>query len=345
MLEKRITLQDDTAAAAVDSGIFGINCTESKANLVILPVRWEATVSYGSGTAKAPEAILSASHQVDLFDLSFGKIYEYGICLSSSLKKVASLSKEARKHAQKVIDQTSKNPEKDCKKVNELSHKVNELVYAESKRLLQDGKFVAVLGGDHSCPLGLMQALSEKYKDEGFGILHFDAHFDLRIAYEGFTYSHASIMYNALNECANIKNIVAVGIRDFSKDEMTQADKSRRVYPYYSRAIAKRLCEGESFKSIADEMIKKLPKNVYISFDIDGLDPALCPTTGTPVPGGLSFEQAVYILEQLKNHKKTVIGFDLVEVAPQKGSEWDANVGARLLYLLCGTLFTTNLKT
>ena len=97
--------------------------------------------------------------------------------------------------------------------------------------------------------------------------------------------------------------------------------------------------EGNTFKSIAASIVATLPENVYVSFDIDGLDPSYCPSTGTPVPGGLSFDEAVFILEELAQSGRRVVGFDLTEVAPgPDGSEWDANVGARLLYKLCGCL-------
>jgi agmatinase len=197
---------------------------------------------------------------------------------------------------------------------------------------LDKGKTVGLLGGDHSTPLGFLRALAKRH--ESFGILHIDAHMDLRIAFEGFTYSHASIMYNAL-QLPNISTLVQVGIRDFCEEELSVVKANQgRVVVHTDAEIQRASFEGETWKKRCDAILSALPEKVYISFDIDGLDPTLCPNTGTPVPGGLGFQQATYLLSRLKDTKQ-VIGFDLVEVAPGD-DDWNGNVGARLLYHLCG---------
>jgi agmatinase len=176
-----------------------------------------------------------------------------------------------------------------------------------------------------------MQALGER---GSYGILHIDAHSDLRDAYEGFIHSHASIMHNALHIDA-ISRIVQVGIRDYSEEEVeTIRGSGGRVKLFDYRGLARRRFGGESFSSIAEEIVSELPDQVYVSFDIDGLDPALCPGTGTPVPGGLLFEEALYLVERIPASGRRIVGLDLCEVSPGE-SEWDANVGARVLYRLC----------
>lgn len=219
---------------------------------------------------------------------------------------------------------------------------VNQKVYERAKEVLGRGAFCAVLGGDHSSPFGLVKALAEKY--ENFGVLHFDAHFDLRKGYEGFQWSHASIMANCLSEFSQISRMVHLGIRDFSHEERQfQESLGNRSAVYYSSELFRRRAIGEPFAKTALEIIGQLPDHVYVSFDIDGLDPALCPRTGTPVPGGFQFEEAVYILVQLAKSGKKIIGFDLCEVGVgDDGSEWDANVGARILYKLCGAAITSH---
>jgi agmatinase len=177
-----------------------------------------------------------------------------------------------------------------------------------------------------------------------FGILHFDAHSDTRVGYEGFTYSHASIMYNALQEVPQIKKLVQVGIRDFSEDEVNYcASQGSRVKIYFDTHLRRRMQDGNPWNTIAQEIVTNLPRNVWVSFDIDGLDPKLCPNTGTPVPGGLEFLEANAILRALVQSGRKIIGFDLNEVAPDPtgSSEWDANVGARLLYKLCAWTFAS----
>jgi agmatinase len=199
--------------------------------------------------------------------------------------------------------------------------------------LIQDGKKVCVLGGEHSTPLGLIEAMGDNY--ESFGILQIDAHADLRDAYEGFEQSHASIMFNAL-KIENLTHLVQVGIRDLCEDEVQVINEDDRITTFYDWDMKSEQFQGVSWHKICEEIINKLPQNVFISFDIDGLLPSLCPNTGTPVPGGLSFEQATYLLQMLADSKKNIIGFDLNEVAPG-ADEINVIVGARILMelLLC----------
>jgi agmatinase len=217
-------------------------------------------------------------------------------------------------------------------KINEACENLNIYIKSTTEKLLKEGKMVALLGGDHSTPLGFIRTLSERY--EHFGILQFDAHLDLRKAYQGFTYSHASIMYNAL-KLAGVSRLVQVGIRDYCDEELEVIQRSKgRVITHFDQDIKTQLFEGKTWSDVCDNIIKDLPENVYISFDIDGLNPKLCPNTGTPVPGGLEFEQAIYLIRKLVSTRRKIIGFDLNEVSPGT-DDWDANVGARLLYNLC----------
>jgi len=220
--------------------------------------------------------------------------------------------------------------------VNELGEKLNQYVYQETKRLLNAKKCVGIVGGDHSVPYGAILAMGEKHSS--FGILHFDAHSDTRKAYEGFTWSHASIMYNVLENIPQVTKLVQVGIRDFCEEELNYVQRQEeRVQVFFDRDLARRKFEGANWSKLSKEIVASLPKHVWVSFDIDGLDPRFCPHTGTPVPGGLDFQEANYLLSTLVNSGKEIIGFDLNEVAPNlenQGDDWDANVGARLLYKL-----------
>ena len=320
----------------VDAGLFGASIDPNHCQLVLIPVPWDATVSYGDGTAQGPAAILAASHQLDLEDAAFEKPYRCGITMLPPDDEIPVLNLKARQEALTVIAHTSAtaNLSDSLVHVNAASHRINQKVEALAAAHL-DQRLVGVVGGDHSSPYGLIKALAEKYT-EGFGILHFDAHFDLRKAYEGFTDSHASIMYNVMETLAAVENLVQVGIRDYSADESCYQRSLRgksRAFP--ARDLFRRKARGETWDQITQDILSPLPQSVYISFDIDGLDPSYCPSTGTPVPGGLSFDEAVYILEALAHSGRRIIGFDLCEVAPGDG-EWDANVGARILYKLCG---------
>jgi agmatinase len=331
---------DPSAAALPGSGIFGLPHSREEAALVLVPVPFEATTSYGGGTARAPEAILSASHQVDLFDAETGRPYEAGIHLLPMPEEIERLDRTARAAAAPVI--AAGGPGDDpalqraAARVNEACERMNAWVEDQVKALLDEGKVVGLLGGDHSTALGSIAAHARRYP--GLGVLHVDAHADLRVAYEGFTCSHASVIYNASERLPEIARVVQVGIRDLSAEERAYASGSRgRVEQHLDADLWRARFEGETWAAQARRILEPLPREVYVTFDVDGLDPSLCPHTGTPVPGGLSFPEAAYLLGAVARSGRRIVGFDLVEVAPDPaGGEWDGNVGARLLYKLAG---------
>ncbi len=344
-----LTNYDPNSVGNPNNNIFGLPSGESNSRLVILPVPWEVTVSYAAGTARAPEAIFKASLQVDLFDPEMPDAWKQGFFMRPSDKKILMKSDYLRKEAELYIDYISKGEDveanqfmcKTLKEVNEGGVFLNNWVYEHTKVLLEKNKLVGLLGGDHSTPLGYMKAIAEKHGD--FGILQVDAHCDLREAYEGFVYSHASIMYNALKEIPRLKKLVQVGIRDYSESEYDYINKNAsRVVTYFNRDIRNRMYEGETWKDITGEIISQLPDKVFISFDIDGLDRKLCPFTGTPVPGGFELEQVFYLFSRLRQSGKNIVGFDLNEVGIGGDTDWDANVGARALFRLCNLLVASN---
>lgn len=326
-----------------DSGYFGLEFETAEAALVIIPVSWDVTTSYSDGTHGAPEAVRKASHQLDLEDPQFGKTFMSGISQHRISLDVPGHNSRLRPVAESVIEswEAGDNALVTCasklKEINDASEELTLVLREESKKLLKEGKLIGVLGGDHSCPLGLIQAIDRQ--GEAFSVLHIDAHHDLRDSYEGFKESHASIMYNVLKTCPNMERLVSVGIRDFSGDEKKLAEEDPRINTLYGHDMSKRRYEGESFMSVAEDILSRLGSRVYISFDIDGLDPAYCPNTGTPVPGGLHFQEWSYLAKRLVESGRKIVGFDLCEVGGQ--NEWDANVGARVLYNLCGVAITS----
>lgn len=328
---------DPNAAAVPGSGIFGLPCQEAESAIVLVPVPFAATVSYGGGAERGPAAILAASRQVDLYDLRRGRVYERGICLLAADPRIAEAHERARPLAARVIEQgPGQGLLAITRVVDEASALVNSLVHETVARILDRGKVPGVVGGDHSVPFGAIAAVAEHHP--GLGILHVDAHADLRVAYEGFRWSHASIMDNVLRELPGVARIVQVGIRDFCAAELQAISGSGgRVLTHFDQEWQRRRFCGETFDALCREAIAPLPADVYVSFDIDGLDPGSCPNTGTPVPGGLSFAEAVHLLATVTDSGRRIVGFDLVEVAPGD-DEWDANVGARLLYQLCGAV-------
>ncbi len=307
---------DPNAAASPDSGIFGLNDTPESARVVLVPVPFEATTSYGDGASLGPGAILRASRQVDLWDLETGKPYEAGIAMLPEPR----FREAARREPERV---------------NPISREVNGWVHDTVAEWLGRGKVVGTVGGDHSVSFGAIAAHAERYA--GLGVLHFDAHADLRHAYEGFEHSHASIMDNVVRQ-TKIARLVQVGIRDLCEEEVERIRGSGgKIVTFFDADLAEARFAGETWGQQCARIVAELPKSVYVSFDIDGLDPALCPHTGTKVPGGLSFQMATSLLKAVVQSGRKLVGFDLTEVAPaQDGSEWDENVGARILYKLIG---------
>ena len=327
-----------------NNNIFGLPSNEAESLLVVLPVPWEVTVSYGAGTSRAPEHVFKASIQVDLFNKDVHDGWKTGFFMREIDKKLLLKSDYLRKEAELYIDYISKGEKvednkfmtKSLKDINEGGAYMNDWVYEHSKELLEKGKLVALLGGDHSISLGYLKALAEKHGQ--FGVLQIDAHCDLRKQYESFIYSHASIMYNALQEVPNLTKLVQVGVRDFCDEEWELIYNSQgRVITYFDQSIKERQYEGENWKSISDEMIGQLPEKVYLSFDIDGLDRKYCPNTGTPVQGGFETEEILYLVKKILDSGRQLIGFDLVEIGVGQ-NDWDSNVGAHLLWRLCNLM-------
>ena len=328
---------DPNAAVPSDAGIYGLNYTPEEARLILYPIPWEVTTSSGGGTALAPTAIKEAGRQVDLCDSELGEFFKPGIAMLPEDKRIIKLNRTARPKAKKVIEVAGMTQGKPAltrcvKMVNAACEELNKLTYATVRSYLKQGKLVGIIGGDHGALFGSMQAVIEHHPS--LGILQIDAHADLRIAFEGFHYSHASIMYNALTELP-LKKLVQVGVRDLCKQERSMILRNGgKLHTYFDHDLADRKLGGTTWKTLCGEIVRELPNEVYISFDIDGLDPALCPGTGTPVPGGLQFHEAIMLLRTLVESGRKIVGFDLNEVSPK--TSWDANVGSRVLFKLCG---------
>ena len=331
----------DPDAAATGDGLFGLDTRPERAKVVVIPVPFDATTSYRPGTARGPAHVLEASKQVDLEDIQFGPVWKAGIAMLPIPKDIAALSRRARAAAEPVIAAGgavagNKAHARAIAAVDAASERVHGYVAREAERILDRGAIPAVLGGDHSSPFGLIAELSMRHP--GMGILQVDAHADLRDGFEGFAWSHASIFHNVMTRLPGVKRLVQVGIRDVGAREVEFAARSKgRVRTFYDQRLRDRQFAGATWTKVCKEVIAALPKDVYVSFDIDGLTAEHCPHTGTPVPGGLTFPEVCHLLELLAASGRRVVGFDLREVAPgAPGDEWNGCVGARVLYKLMG---------
>jgi agmatinase len=335
----------DPSGIGVDNGnLLGLPFDYDSANIIVFGIPWEVTVSYGTGTAAGPQAVLNASRQLDLFDFDNPDGWQQGIFMAEIPQSIQQKGEALRQDAARIIQhleqggQVEDSPELSSvlRTINQECEAVNQWLFNQSQTAMSQGKQVAVIGGDHSVPLGNLRAIAQRYPN--FGILHIDAHADLREAYEGFEFSHASIMFNAL-KLPQLSKLVQVGIRDLSHDEVRLIQSNDRVSAYYDPMLKQKLYAGASWLELCKQIVAELPQQVYISFDVDGLDPKLCSHTGTPVPGGLELEQTFCLFREVIHSGRQIIGFDVVEVGD---AEWDGSVAARIVYKLCNLMGLAN---
>jgi len=286
----------------VKSNFLGIEDKYSsykKSRVIILPVTYERTVSYGGGTRNGPGAILKASHYVEFYDEETERqVYrELGIATLSplNLRKVRN-DKEALEQVRKV-----------------------------TRKLVADEKFVITLGGEHTISQATIAAHLEKFPD--LSVLQIDAHSDLRMEYQQSKFSHACVMARIV-EFIDPRKIVQVGIRAQCIEE-SEFIRNSRITTLYAHEIRSGKYTKVS-KSWYDYAIGRLSPHVYVTFDVDGLDPAVMPSTGTPEPNGLFWDETMRLLRQLGS-KKMVVGCDVVELAPLKGLHHPDLTAARLV--------------
>jgi agmatinase len=268
------------------------NYRDSK--VAILPVPYEQTTSYGKGTSGGPAAIYDASHYVEFFDEELNRefCFEKGIC---SLYPLSIKDKKGKK----ALD----------------------AIYEAVKELIDDGKFVVTLGGEHTISTAPIEAHFNSYKD--LSVLHFDAHSDLRNEYEGTKYSHACF---ASRVCEFTKHITQVGIRAQCREEYDFI-KENGICTFYAFAVR----NGDHGINWQEKVIDTLSKNVYITFDVDYFDPSIMPSTGTPEPNGFFWDETMKLLRHL-GKERNVVGFDVVELAPRKDFSYPDFLTAKLIY-------------
>lgn len=336
---------DPNGVGIANGNIFGFPVKKEDADIVITPIPWDATASYGKGTSNGPKAILEASTQLDFYHPNLTEAWKTKVYMSPISSEWKKINDELCTKGIEYIDFLENGGKLEKSEIfQELIFEMNEAQIAlknnlkdKCSQLFKENKIPAVLGGEHSTPLGLIEAIDEL--NIPFGILQIDAHADLRDSYEGFSQSHASIMFNALKSCTNLEKLVQVGIRDIAQSEIDIINNSNdKIITFFDWSIKEKIYNGKTWNQITDEIISVLPQNVYISFDIDGLNPNLCPNTGTPVPGGFELEDIKHLIFKIVETGRKIIAFDLNEVSPGKEDDWDANVGARALWnLVCAT--------
>ena len=291
---------DPNAGSVLKSNLFGLPCSTETAELVIIPIPWEVTTSSGTGTSNGPLRVLEASHQIDVYDPLNPGLWKKGVSLDQFPDELRTKGDDL----QDLINNSSWNQGgiiegTIAKKVNQGCEELNDWVRDRALAWIKKGKWVGALGGDHSTCFGLVCAYCEVYDE--ISILQIDAHADLRCAYQGFIYSHASIMHNVL-QLPQVNKLVSVGVRDYCEKEAKIINDQDNIFCFNDQDIKNDIFEGRSWKTIANKIVSHLGKNVYLSLDVDGLHQSLCPNTGTPVPGGLEYEQALFLVNQRRLH-------------------------------------------
>ena len=277
-----------------------------EAEAVILPIPYEATITYGGGARQGPEAILAASRQVELWD----EDYDWDPSAAIRLATAAPIFPEVS-GPQAMLD------------------KIKRVV----QPWVAQGKLICALGGEHTITVALVQAFQTRYPD--FTVVALDAHADMRETYDGSKLSHACVM-RRVYELG--RPLTLMGVRSYSQDEY----QLLRVAPRFKMFKAKELHSPEGWQAAIDHL-KAIPGPVYLSIDLDALDPGIMPAVGTPEPGGLTYEQVLIIMQTL-TRRGPVIGLDLVELAPIPGQKVSEFTAARLLYKALGYIYHSRQK-
>ncbi len=317
---------DPDAATGPETGLFGLGMAPEEARFLALPVPYQATVSSRRGTIDGPQALIDASCQLDLWDFVLGEPWRHGFAALDAPDAIRELSEETAR----LVARLRAGDAGVREDVDRAGDRLAAWLADAVGRMLDRGRFPLVLGGEHGVSRGAFVAAAARHP--GLGILQIDAHADLRHAFEGLRSSHASVMRRAL-ELDGVSRIVQVGLRDVGREEARMIEAEERIVAFPDHRLAAARLDGRGFSSVAESIVATLPERIWVSIDVDGLDPSLCPGTGTPVPGGLRWDEINCLVDLLAHSGVTLVGVDIVEIGP---SFWDGLVAARLLYRFCG---------
>ncbi len=279
--------------------LFGIEDQNyANAKVVVLPVPYDSTTTYKSGARDGPHAIIDASRNLEFFSEE----------LEDDMTRLGIFT----------LDELSPNLDSPEKTINSIE--------LETSAIVDDGKLPLLIGGEHSIAIGSIRAISKKYGRDNFSVLHFDAHSDSRDEYMGSRYCHACIMARAREVC---NSCFSIGVRS------TEEDGYRK---HRDSTIYRKDMHTKSIEQVVEQLAERTKENVYITIDVDVLDPSIMPSTGTPEPDGLSFYEITSILRDLLAKKK-LVGIDFNEFSPIGGMVAPSFTVAKLIYLTLGYAF------
>ena len=329
---KRV-LADDGGA---DGGYyFCDNTPTEKADVVVVSVPWSVTADYGRGATYTPDAVIEATARCGNYDAWSGVSLEGRVATAEIDYNIQELSEQLGRDAERVAQVgegssfTGDYALRKVKSINEGFDAMHRSTYEQTLRYAKQGKTVAVVGGDHSVSYGAVKAVAEC--NEGLGVLFVDAHTDFVAEGEVFNFSHRSIARNIIEDIPLVERLVAVGVRESSRGESERVGGESKVELFPAESLAQARFEGKSWGEQCREIVERLPQKVYISFDIDALKIEFCHNTNAPVPGGMTFDEAIYLINSVVASGRKIVGFDITEVVPHLKNTMDATVAARLL--------------
>ncbi len=265
---------------------------------IVIPVPYDGTTSFRTGSRYGPAAIIDASRHLEDFDIELGcDPSKSGIYTMPEITPDASGPRRVIEQVRGAVEDT-----------------------------LKLDKTPVLIGGEHTLAVGAVRACSDKYED--LSVLYLDAHADLRESYMGTKWGHASVARRISEVCP----IVEVGVRSISEDEFQFAQGERRVDIHYWPT------DGDE-RDLHDTVCGQLTPNVYLSIDLDVMDPSIMPAVGTPEPGGMSWWDTVRLIREVSQHSR-IVGFDLVELSPEEGPVACSSTAARLAYKVMGYILT-----
>ena len=321
---------------------FGLSHDPESAALVLLSAPWDTTTSLRSGSSYAPDAIIEVSRYVDFYEPLAPNSWQKGIATAPIDYSIQDLSHRLRSDAERVInlhDELGMSVidnlmyERRLRRVNEGSVEVNNNIFQQASNWLSKDKIVGLVGGDQSVTYGIVRAMGYKY--EKLGLLHIDSKCDMREAFQGFDFSHASTMFNIMRDVPQVDKLVSVGVQEFSPIEWERVSNNGRIKVFTAQQMWSDQFEGTPWSKIVDDIIAELPDHVYISLDIDGLMNECSPNKGHMTAGGLNFHQVIYLMDRIITSGRRIVGFDLTEVSPNIENKADMRIVARLLFKMC----------
>ena len=320
---------------------FGEKGGPADAEIVIVSAPWSVTADFGRGATYTPDAVIDASLESNLYDVVTGLSAEGCVATAEIDYNIQECSELLGREAERIAKRTNDAEpasigEYRARKIAHINEGFSEMhasIYKQVRHWVSKGKRIALVGGDHSVAFGAVKAIAEHYSE--VGVLFIDAHADFAREGEIYKYSHRSIARNIVEEIRDVAHLVEVGVRDISRAETEALLANEKVELFLAERLAAKRFEGSSWGDLCREVVAKLPQKVYVSFDIDALKIEFCNNTNAPVPGGMTFDEVLYLVNTVVESGREIVGFDISEVVSSLDNKMDAIVGAKVLAKMC----------